>query len=257
MRLWNYVMGIVRKSDIVIEVVDARCPDESRSLKLEKAVSSIGHKIIIILNKADLVPKEFAEKKAKDISKEHKCIYISSKDKKGVVRLKSILRSGSKNKKIKVAVIGHTNTGKSSIINALRGRKSAKVAPIPGYTTHGQWIKISENIMMWDTPGILPEDKISAIRGNVNPEKIKDIIDISRELLKTVIGSEMNNLKEVYKTEETKPRALIKDVARNRGFFLKKGELDIKRAAKTIIIDWNRGKLTACIDKDIKKKTKI
>ncbi|MBW6451226.1 MAG: 50S ribosome-binding GTPase [DPANN group archaeon] len=250
MGLWNYVFGIVRETDFVIEVVDARVPYESRSERLERAVKSIGNNLVVVLNKADLVPKEFTEKTKAIISEEYPCIFISSKDRHGVVRLKNVLREVSKGEKVRVAVIGYTNTGKSSIINALRGKKSAKVAPTPGYTKYGQWVKMNENILLWDTPGVLPSGKISAIKGNINQEKTKNISIYSRELLDIIMKTKVNNLKELYNVETMNYDEIIKSIAKRRGFVLKGGELDLKRAEKAILIDWNRGKLTACVEKE-------
>ncbi len=244
MGVWNYVVGIIRECDVVAEIIDARCPKESRSKKLEAVTKNIGKKMLIILNKADLVQKEFAEMAKSEISKENECIYVSAKQKPGITLTKIALRKLAGNRKIRVAVVGYTNTGKSSIINSLRGKRSAGVAPTPGYTKYGQWVRISENILMWDTPGVIPSEGLSVLRGNVDPEKSREILKATEDFLSIVLKSK-TNINEFYKINEKKPYKFLCELAKKRVVVLKKGELDLNRACKVVIQDWNRGKLTA------------
>ena len=59
--------------------------------------------------------------------------------------------------KFKVGVLGYPNTGKSSIINALKGRASAPTSPVSGYTKGMQWIRASKRMYLLDPPGVFPD----------------------------------------------------------------------------------------------------
>lgn len=244
MSVWNYVAGIIRECNVVVNIIDSRCPKESRSKKLEAVTENIGRKMLVIMNKADLVSKEFAEMAKSEISKENECIYVSAKQKAGIAHAKTALRRLAGHKKIRVAVVGYTNTGKSSIINRLRGKKSAGVAPTPGYTKYGQWVRISENILMWDTPGVIPSEGLSVLRGNVDPEKSREILKATEDFL-SIVFKHKTNINEFYKINEKKPYKFLQELAKKRVFMLKGGEADLNRACKVVIQDWNRGKLTA------------
>ncbi|WP_240921758.1 DUF447 domain-containing protein, partial [Thermococcus sp. 21S9] len=75
------VREVIDEADIVVEVVDARDPIGTRNLKVERLVKESGKKLLIAMNKADLVPKEWAEeyKKKSDVP----MVFISARERKG------------------------------------------------------------------------------------------------------------------------------------------------------------------------------
>lgn len=58
-------------------------------------------------------------------------------------------------KAVRVMVVGISNVGKSTFINRILGRKSAKAADKPGVTRGSQWFRVESGIDLLDTPGIL------------------------------------------------------------------------------------------------------
>jgi nuclear GTP-binding protein len=54
-------------------------------------------------------------------------------------------------------VIGYPNTGKSSVINSLMGKKCCKTAPIPGETKVWQYIALMKRIFLIDCPGVVSD----------------------------------------------------------------------------------------------------
>ncbi|HDD04971.1 MAG TPA: GTP-binding protein, partial [Candidatus Aenigmarchaeota archaeon] len=74
------VLSMIRRSHIVLEVIDIRCPLETRCRALEERLLREGKPFIRVFNKADLVPKEFAE----FVVSKMKGIYVSSKTRKGL-----------------------------------------------------------------------------------------------------------------------------------------------------------------------------
>lgn len=90
-KAWRVVREVIGEADIIIEVVDARDPIGTRNRKLEKLVQEEGKKLLIVMNKADLVPKEWAEEYKR--KSELPMVFISARDRKGT----GILRREIKN----------------------------------------------------------------------------------------------------------------------------------------------------------------
>lgn len=55
---------------------------------------------------------------------------------------------------LKIALIGRVSSGKSATINAIFGVKATPVSPIPGSTTEVKGFKVTEKIILYDTPGL-------------------------------------------------------------------------------------------------------
>ena len=137
---WDIIKRVIKDSDILLLVLDARFPELSSNKELREKTSH--RPIIYILNKCDLVEKAELEKWKKKLGN---CIFVSSREKFGTTILKKKILSLARKEKVTVGVLGYPNTGKSSLINTLKGRKSAKTSSISGYTKRRQTLKISES----------------------------------------------------------------------------------------------------------------
>ncbi len=153
--------------DVVIELIDARAPISSINPQLEKTIKS--KKRILVLTKIDLADPQKNDFWVEYLKKQYdvvlsldltqassnkaieKAITLLGKDKWAKEKSK-----GMKPQPIRTMIIGIPNVGKSSLINRLAHRKAAGVQNKPGYTRGEQWIKVSENFLLLDTPGILP-----------------------------------------------------------------------------------------------------
>jgi len=69
--------------------------------------------------------------------------------------LKIKAAKGRIGKAIRVLIVGIPNVGKSSFINRISKKTSAKVGNKPGVTRQNQWIRVNEKIELLDTPGVL------------------------------------------------------------------------------------------------------
>lgn len=49
---------VVEASDVIIEVLDARDPEGCRSKELEQSIQASGKKVLLVVNKIDLVPPQ-------------------------------------------------------------------------------------------------------------------------------------------------------------------------------------------------------
>ncbi|MBN1160086.1 MAG: 50S ribosome-binding GTPase, partial [Candidatus Diapherotrites archaeon] len=178
------VMRVINDSDIILEVVDARFPQDTRNKELEKIVKNKGKTLMIVINKADLVPLKEVRKIQEEL--EYPSVYTSCKSYQGISNLKVQLQIMAKGKEmLKVGIIGMPNTGKSSITNRLRHKKVARVSPLAGFTKGEQWIKILPNVMLLDSPGVLDREipyKLAALVGSRNPEEFKSAEPLAIEI---------------------------------------------------------------------------
>jgi ribosome biogenesis GTPase A len=247
---WRSLIWVIRRADVVLEVVDARDPISTRSKRLERIVQSMGKKLIIVINKSDLIPRDVAEKWKRIFEDQgYKTVYMAARDHKGTRKLRKAIREVSDVTPTIVAVVGFPKTGKSTIINALKGRHSASTSPIPGspgYTTHTQLYKIGENLYMIDTPGVIPIEGgplESIIRGRP-PEQLSDPVRPAVMLLKRALEYNPNSVIEAYGISETDPYKILELIAIKRGWRYKSdGEPLIEEAARTVIRDYHKGKL--------------
>ncbi|MET1101224.1 MAG: GTPase [Pyrodictiaceae archaeon] len=247
---WKTIAWIIRRADIILEVVDARDPISTRSRKLERLVAALNKKLIIVLNKSDLVPRHVAEKWKRILNNRgYRAVYVAARDHKGTRVLRRTINELREADPTIVAVVGFPKTGKSTIINALKGRHSASTSPIPGspgYTRRAQLYRIGQKLYMLDTPGIIPVEggPLEAIIRGYAPEELRDPIKPAIMLIERALKYNPYAIKEAYGIDERDPYKILELIAIKRGWFYKKDkEPLVEEAARTVIRDYHEGKL--------------
>ncbi len=247
---WRSLTWVLRRADIVLEVLDARDPITTRSKRVERLASILGKKLVIVINKSDLIPLNVAAKWKKIFSDQgYITVYIAARDHKGTRVLRRTINELVEEEPSVVAVVGFPKTGKSTIINALKGRHSASTSPIPGspgYTKHVQLYRIGRKLYMLDTPGIIPVEggSLEAIIRGRPPEELRNPITPAVELLKKALKYNPRAVLDAYGIRETDPYRILELIAVKRGWFYKKDkEPLIEEAARTVIRDYHKGKL--------------
>lgn len=152
--------------NFVIEVRDARAPLTSTSPLLKDWVINKPH--LIIFNKIDLADANITLKWQKYFKTcGQNWIWCNSRESnvknqvlKAISKMstawrKKQLAKGMIHPQIRIIVLGIPNTGKSSLINQLKTKKVTKVGSYPGVTRGLQWVKINQDCLLLDTPGIL------------------------------------------------------------------------------------------------------
>jgi len=159
--------------------------------------------------------------------------------------LRQLGKLHANSKQISVGFIGYPNTGKSSVINALRSKKVCNVAPIAGETKVWQYITLMRKIYLIDCPGIVPPgqetDEEKVLRGVVRVELVETPDDYIPAVLER---SKQKYIERTYRVKNwTSPTDFLEKLAKRSGKLLKGGEPDLKSVAKTVLNDWQRGKL--------------
>ena len=256
--------------DVIIEILDARVPIASQNPEIKDITAS--KKKIIVLNKSDLANEVETKKWIEHFKmKEIKAIAVDANSGKGVKetlkQVQDIMKEeiekasnkGRVNKNIRIMVCGIPNVGKSSFINRMINRKSAEVGNRPGVTKQKQWVRISNNIELLDTPGVLwpkfeNEDialKLAYI-GTIKDELI-DKTNIAYNLLKYLEKNNKKELFERYKLTDEEINSIIPKenetllimnlIANKRGAIISGGEIDYEKVSAIILNDFRTGKI--------------
>lgn len=278
---------VIENSDVILEVLDSRDPLSCRSKELENTILSKrgDKKIILVLNKIDLIPVQNAIDWQKYLSREFGCVLFKAntqnqssnlsqstlfdknlKEKKDYIEevlksnkaiggeellnmLKNYSRTDSGNKSsIVVGVIGIPNVGKSSIINSLTRGKNVGVSNTPGFTKGLQEVILDNNLRLLDCPGVvMSHDENSILHNVIRTEEIKEPVEVvgrifrkmSQDYLFKTYDLDISILKGSELTVE-KILYLIGDKLKK---YKRGGLVDLDKAARLVINDWNAGKL--------------
>jgi len=249
--------------DILVELLDARIPYSSKNPDIDELAKN--KKRIAVLNKSDL-----ADEKQNTAWKHHyeqrgfSVAVTNSAEGKGLNAVAEIARSlmaekierqkarGRINVPIRAMIVGIPNVGKSTMINRYAKKAVARVADKPGVTKGKQWIKISSDFELLDTPGVLwpkfEDDNVGvnlALIGSIN-DNILDIEGLAYELIKLLAASAPQSLMGRYKIDFSKldePADILNKIGIARGFKTKEGEIDIRRCAIILIDEFRAGRL--------------
>ena len=262
----------MRLVDLCVEIVDARAPLSSRNPDIDRMAKGKGR--VIILNKSDL-----ADKAVNSLWTSYftglgfQVCLTDSKNKSGLKEVNSALmtaaadklqrdeRRGIKNSSVKAMIVGIPNVGKSTFINAIVGKNTAKTGNKPGVTKGKQWISVTKNLEFLDTPGILwpkfedPEvGRKLAYLGSINDE-ILVTEELAGDLLIKLKEDYPGLLKERYGIDEdtspdeseesfSTPQSRMLDIiARQRGCLKKGGEIDYFKTAGIVLDDFSSGRI--------------
>ena len=247
--------------DLIIELVDARIPLSSRNPDIDELGKNKAR--LILLNKSDLADERYNEQWSAYFQK--KGFYVVKVNAKSGAGLKSIQgviqeackakierdrRRGIKNRPIRAMVVGIPNVGKSTFINSYAGKACAKTGNKPGVTKGKQWIRLSKQLELLDTPGILwPkfEDqevgKRLAFIGSIKDE-ILNLEELSLELLDYIRTNYPGLLNTRYGIEEDgTPVSLLEAVADKRRCLIRGQEIDYAKAAGIVMEEFRNGKI--------------
>ncbi|MBU2577163.1 MAG: 50S ribosome-binding GTPase [Nanoarchaeota archaeon] len=317
----DVMKDVVRISDIILEILDARYIEETRNMEVEEDILSskddLGRPkkvLIYVFNKVDLVDRKELEKQIPSWMKPY--VFISATEKIGLrditARIKmeakrilkqrlggeieikedkgrfnkiedkkardakakatygDVVKDMESKKRIHVGVIGYPNAGKSSVINFITHRAAAKTAKQAGFTKGMQKIRMSDDILILDTPGVIPASKYSTesksfaqdvkvggrTYSNVkDPEDVvyylmvapdpKDADNVTDKEKNAIKDAEVNakKIEDFYGFEGLNVEEFIESLGKKKGFLGKGGKVDVDRSARVVLRDWQEGRI--------------
>jgi ribosome biogenesis GTPase A len=250
------IRELLKAVDLILELVDSRIPYTGRAY--EEEALFLNKPRIIVFSKTDL-----ADEKGLNLWREFYIanekipfVDVSLKEINDVKKLKEFIMKFLKGIRIKlkekrIMVVGIPNVGKSSLINALAGKKIAKTGNEPGITRGIQWITIGRELKLLDTPGILYKKvdhpmiykKLCLIGSIKNFEDIDEVLDFGFNLLKDRYRNILSDYASIEEIEDLEYQQFFEKLAEKRKFLKKGGILDLERAKHTFLKDLVDGKI--------------
>lgn len=260
----------LKNVDAVCEILDARIPISSRNPDVDELTA--GKPRLVVLNRVDQADKSSTDRWAAYFrSKGYAVMESDAKSGQGTARFAGAVREllaekirayeeKGQNRVIRVMILGIPNVGKSTFINKIAGRKTAKTEDRPGVTRSKQWVPIDRNLELLDTPGILwPKFEDQSVGLNLAytgavKDDILDTETLGCHLMAYLGDHYPEALAAAYKLTGIPEREaeendiawgyrLLEAAGRKRGFLISGGEVDTERMAKILLDEFRGGKL--------------
>ena len=249
--------------DMVAEIIDARIPVSSRNPDIDALVGAKPR--LVVLNRADQADRAGNEAWTKYFrAKGLAVLETDAKSGKGVPAFSAAAREllkdliqrkrekGQVGRPIRAMIVGVPNVGKSTFINQVAGRKSAKAGDRPGVTRGKQWVAVDSGLDLLDTPGILwpkfedPQVGMNLAFTGAVKDDIMDTETLAFHLMDLLNAHYPQAMTDRYKIDPD-PAAqgweLLERAAKKRGFLISGGEVDLERMANVLLDEFRGGKL--------------
>ena len=249
--------------DAVCEILDARIPISSRNPDVDEMTA--GKPRLVVLNRVDQAdPKETARWAAYFRGKGYAVLESNAKNGVGTAqfaaavrellkdKLQSYADKGQVGRVVRVMVLGIPNVGKSTFINKVAKRKTAKAEDRPGVTRSKQWVPVDSTLELLDTPGMLwPKfEDVNvgmhlAYTGAIKDD-VMDIEELGSYLMEYLGKHYAAVIRERYKVEPLEDEMgydLLTRAGRKRGFLMRGAEVDTERMSRVLLDEFRGGKL--------------
>ena len=253
----------IKNMDAVCEILDARIPLSSRNPDVDELTA--GKPRLVVLNRVDQAdPGETRRWAAYFRGKGYAVLEANANGGAGTAQFAAAVREllrdklaawadrGQVGRTVRIMVLGIPNVGKSTFINKVAHRKTARAEDRPGVTRSKQWVPVDSTLELLDTPGILwprfddPEvGKRLAFTGAIKDDVV-DMEELACCLMDYLSRRYAPVLAERYKIEvepEDSGYDLLEKAGRKRGFLMRGAQVDTQRMARVLLDEFRGGKL--------------
>lgn len=257
------IVSEIKNMDAVCEIVDARIPISSRNPDIDEMTA--GKPRLMVLNRVDQAdPVQTKRWAAHFRAKGYAVLEANAKGGAGTAQFAAAVREllkeklaayaekGQVGRTVRVMVLGIPNVGKSTFINKVAKRKTAKAEDRPGVTRTKQWVPVDNTLELLDTPGILwpkfDDTKVGmhlAFTGAIKDD-VMDLEELASCLMEYLGKHYADMVTERYKItveEEDSGYDLLTKAGRKRGFLMRGAEVDTERMARILLDEFRGGKL--------------
>ncbi|MBT0665899.1 ribosome biogenesis GTPase YlqF [Geobacter pelophilus] len=250
------IQDLIKRVDVVIEVLDARLPNSSSNHRLAELRRT--KPWIKILNRHDLADPIVTKAWVRELELQTgvRALPMSAKkhaDTKPLIKLCQAMapKRGKPGFPVRTMVVGIPNVGKSTLINTLAGKNMAKVGDRPAVTTTTQQIDLRNGIVLSDTPGVLWPDMSDqngayrlAVSGAIG-DNAMDSVTVATFAGEYLLGRYPELLQTRYGLQAIPGSAndLIVAVGRRLGCLASGGEVDLNRASEALLRELRAGKI--------------
>lgn len=248
----------MEKTDMIIEVLDARLPQASCNPMIEQLRLHRQRPCLKILNKSDLADPVATKAWIEHYNRQKNvhAVALSCKKPADVAKvtgfcLKLAPHRGTALKPLRMMIMGIPNVGKSTLMNALLKRRVAAVGDEPAVTKTQQRLYLGNNMVLIDTPGMLwpkiahPSDGLMLAASHAIGSNALIEEEVATFLADQILARYPQFITARYgmQTAGIDGVSVIEGVAQKRGFRLKGGDLDLEKAAHTFLQDYRTGAL--------------
>ena len=257
------IVAEIKNMDAVCEILDARIPLSSRNPDIDEMTA--GKPRLVVLNRVDQAdPVQTKRWSAHFRQKGYAVLEANAKGGVGTAQFAAAVREllkeklaayaekGQIGRTVRVMVLGIPNVGKSTFINKVAKRKTARAEDRPGVTRENRWFHIGNGMEMMDTPGVL-WPKFSdplvgehlAFTGAVN-DSVVDIQHLAARLGQLLAEEYPEMLCQRYKMTDIPDKegiAVVNQIGKRRGMLIPGGEIDFERASITLLDEFRGGKI--------------
>jgi len=249
--------------DAVCEILDARIPLSSRNPDVDEMTGDKPR--LVVLNRVDQAdPRQTKRWAAWFRGKGYAVLEANAKGGSGTAQFAAAVREllkdkiaaweakGQVGRTIRVMVLGIPNVGKSTFINKVARRKTARAEDRPGVTRTKQWVPVDRTLELLDTPGILwpkfDDTRVGlrlAFTGAIKDD-VMDIEELASLLMEYLGGHYADVLTERYKIDVEEADSgydLLTKAGRKRGFLMRGAQVDTERMARILLDEFRGGKL--------------
>lgn len=242
--------------NLVVEVLDARAPDATHVDTASTVLRGLPR--VLVMTKSDLADDSITklwQTHFKDNGTPAVLFPFGNHKRRNpfISEIKKAAgMSPTEEEPVKVVVVGLPNVGKSTILNLMSGKKSAKTGAVPGITRGVQIIKVSDDFLVLDTPGIVSSTAGNRKNGHLLAltgclqDNFFDPEDVSVSLAEIMAARYPTKLAEFYGIKESFSTAeeFFEQLCMRRGFLRKGGIPALEKAYSVLLRDFSSGRIT-------------